>query len=124
MSEIASAPNPIPSSEERNWALATHVSAFAVFIIPGIGGMLGPLIVWLLKKDQMQFVNDQGRESLNFQITIFIFGVIGFMLLFVLIGFPLLIALYIFNMVCIIIGTVKASEGVTYRYPINFRLIK
>jgi uncharacterized Tic20 family protein len=113
-----------PSQEERNWALATHVSALAAFVIPPIGGILGPLIVWLIKKDQMPFVSDQGKESLNFQITMFIFGVIAFILVFALIGIPLLIGLYIFDIICVILGTVKASEGVAYRYPINFRLIK
>jgi|SRR5437868_245169 len=113
-----------PGAEERNWAVACHLSALAGLLVWGVGIILGPLIVWLIKKDTLPFVSDQGREALNFQITVFLAGVVCTALIWVLIGIPLLVALAVFDLVFIIIAAVKASEGVEYRYPISLRLIK
>ena len=111
-----------PSAAERQWAMFAHLSAFAGLIIP-FGSILGPLVIWLIKKDTMPFVNDQGKEALNFNITVAIAAVIAWVLLFVLIGFLLLPAVVIAWIVFVIIGTIKANEGVTYRYPFTLRLI-
>jgi uncharacterized Tic20 family protein len=113
-----------PSAEERNWAVFSHLAALLALIAWGIGALVGPLIIWLIKKDTMPFVNDQGKEALNFQITVFIAGLVCTALIWVLIGIPLLVALAIADLVFIIMAAVKASEGVAYRYPINLRLIK
>ncbi|HWK75296.1 MAG TPA: DUF4870 domain-containing protein [Povalibacter sp.] len=113
-----------PSAEERNWAVICHLSALAGLVVWGIGIILGPLIVWLVKKDTLPFVSDQGKEALNFQITVFLAGVVCTALVFLLIGVPMLAALAVFDLVFIIIAAVKASEGVQYRYPIALRLIK
>jgi uncharacterized Tic20 family protein len=113
-----------PSAEERNWAVIAHLSALAGLVIWGLGIVLGPLIVWLLKKDQMPFVDEQGKEALNFQITVFLAGVVCSSLIFLLIGVPLLVALCVFDFVCVVIAAVKTSEGVGYRYPVSLRLIK
>jgi len=113
-----------PTAEERNFAVFCHLSALLGLVAWGIGILLGPLILWLIKKDTMPFVNDQGKEALNFQITVFLAGVVCTALVFLLIGIPLLAALAIVDLVFIIIAAVKASEGVAYRYPINLRLIK
>jgi uncharacterized Tic20 family protein len=113
-----------PSAEERNWAVAAHLSALAGAIVTGLGIVLGPLVVWFIKKDQMPFVDDQGKEALNFQITMFIAGLVCSALVFVLIGIPLLIGLAIFDLICIIMAAMKAANGEAYRYPVNLRLIK
>ncbi|HEY4368013.1 MAG TPA: DUF4870 domain-containing protein [Steroidobacteraceae bacterium] len=113
-----------PSASERNWAVAAHLSGLLGLAVWAVGIVLGPLIVWLIKKDEMPFLNDQGREALNFQITIFLAGVVCSALIFLLIGVPLLFALAIFDLVFMIIGAVKASDGVAYRYPVNLRLVK
>jgi uncharacterized Tic20 family protein len=113
-----------PSAQERNWAVAAHLSPLLGLAVWAIGMLLGPLIVWLIKKDEMPFLNDQGREALNFQITVFLAGLVCSALIFLVIGVPLLFALSIFDLVFMIIGAVKASEGVAYRYPINLRLVK
>jgi len=113
-----------PTAEERNWAVFAHLAALLAFVVWGIGHVLGPLIVWLIKKDTMPFVDDQGKEALNFQITVFLAGLVCSALIFVLIGIPLLIILGLVDLVFIILAAVKASEGVAYRYPINLRLIK
>lgn len=117
-------PTTTPSTDERNWAVICHLSALAGLIVWGIGIVLGPLIVWLLKKDELPFVNDQGKEALNFQITVFLAGVVCTSLVFLLIGIPLLVALGIADFVFIVIAAMKTSEGVAYRYPLSLRLIK
>ena len=86
-----------PSAEERNWAVIAHLSALAGLVIWGLGIVLGPLIVWLLKKDQMPFVDEQGKEALNFQITVFLAGVVCSSLIFLLIGVPLLVPSFIYE---------------------------
>ncbi|HEX5488582.1 MAG TPA: DUF4870 domain-containing protein [Rhodanobacteraceae bacterium] len=124
----------VPSAEERQWAMFAHLSALLGGIITGwIGGwgwFLGPLIIWLVKKDTMPFVNDQAKEALNFNITVAIVFVIltilGVVTLGVgfLIALPLMVIVGIAALVFIILAAIKANEGVAYRYPFTLRLIK
>lgn len=111
------------SKEERTWGMLCHLSVLAGFIIP-LASIIAPLVIWLIKKEEMPFVDDQGKESLNFQITMFIGFIISFILLFVLIGYLLMIALAIFDLVMVIMAAMKANEGVRYRYPYSIRLLK
>jgi uncharacterized protein len=120
----SSAEAPIATrSEERTWALAAHLSAFAGVIIP-FGNLLAPLIIWSIKKDEMPFVNDQGKEAVNFQITITIALVISFVLVFLFIGILLLPIVGIFAAVMSVIAAIKANDGIAYRYPVTIRFIK
>jgi hypothetical protein len=114
-------PDGAPLKEERNWALAAHLTTFSSYV--GIPGFIGPLVIWLVKKDEMPFANDQSKESLNFQISLLIYAIISAILVFVLIGFVMLIGLAIFQVVFTIIAAIKASEGERYRYPLTLRLI-
>ncbi|MCU6712982.1 DUF4870 domain-containing protein [Paenibacillus sp. J5C_2022] len=109
--------------EERTYGMLCHLLAFAGFIIP-LGNIIGPLVIWLMKKDQSMFVDDQGKESLNFQISILIYAIVSGLLTLLVIGILLLIALGIFYIVMIIIASVKANEGVRYRYPLTIRFLK
>ena len=111
------------SQDERMWGMFCHLSAFAAFVIPVIGSVLGPLVIWLVKREEMPFVNDQGKEALNFQITMLLASTVAFLLVFVLIGIPLLFALGIFNIVVTIIAALRANDGVRYRYPFALRFI-
>lgn len=111
-----------PSAEERQWAMFAHLSALIGFVIP-LGSIIAPLVIWLIKKDAMPFVNDQGKEALNFNITVAIAAVVSWILCFVLIGFLLLAVLAILWLVFVIIGTIKANEGTAYRYPFALRLV-
>lgn len=111
------------SSDERMWAMLCHLSAFAGYLVP-FGNVLGPLIIWLIKKDQYAFVDDQGKEALNFQISIMIWAAISAVLCFVIIGIPLLIAVIIFSIVMTIVAAIKANGGESYRYPLTIRLIQ
>jgi len=123
-----------PSAEEKQWAMFAHLSALLGGLVTGwIGGwgwFLGPLVIWLMKKDTMPFVNDQAKEALNFNITIAII----FLILTILgvatlgIGFlviaPLMVLIGIAALVFIILAAIKANEGVVYRYPFALRLVK
>ncbi len=116
--------NPVPvPSDARVWGMLTHLIAFCGWIVP-FGHLLGPLVIWLIKKDQMPFVDDQGKESLNFQLTMTLATIVGGILMLVVVGFFLLIAIFVVDVVFVIIASVKANEGQFYRYPFCLRLIK
>ena len=109
--------------DERTWAMLCHFSAFTGLIFP-FGNFLAPLIIWLIKKEKFPFVEDQGKEVLNFQISITIYLLISGILCIILIGIPILIGLVIFCFIITIIAAISANDGQSYRYPINLRLIK
>ena len=108
-----------PSSEDRTLALITHLSCILLsFIVP--------LVIWLTNKDKSgkDWLNDQAKEALNFQITIAIGWVIAVALSAIAIGFLLYPVLWIVNLIFCILAAMKANEGVAYRYPFALRLIK
>jgi uncharacterized Tic20 family protein len=123
------------SSEERNWAMAAHlcgllwlVGGTGLIFIP-FGGLvlftiLGPFIIWRTKGQSMPFVAEQAKESLNFQITVVLLGLVFLALALVLIGFVFLWILGVVNLVLVIIATVQVSDGKPYRYPFCLRLVK
>jgi len=112
-----------PGSEERNWAVACHLSAFAGYFIP-FGHLLGPFAVWWFKRQQFPFVDDQGREILNFQLSVTLYLAIAGLLTFIVIGIPLLVLVSLFDFVMIILAAIKARNGERYRYPLNIRFFK
>ncbi len=109
--------------ESRMWAALSHVSALSGFVIP-FGNIVGPLIIWLVKRDEMSFVDDQAKEALNFNISMTIYMAVAGVLIFVLIGIPIMIVLAITWLMLVIMAAVKANEGTAYRYPITLRLVK
>lgn len=111
------------SPEARQWAMFAHLSALVGFLIP-LGSILGPLIIWQIKKAEFPFVDDQGKEALNFQITVLIAVIACLVLSVVLIGFLLLPVVGIAALVLTIMGGIKANNGESYRYPFTLRLIK
>ncbi|HSC07512.1 MAG TPA: DUF4870 domain-containing protein [Steroidobacteraceae bacterium] len=111
-----------PSKEQRNWAMLAHLSALLVYPTL-IGGIVGPLVIWLIRKDDMPFAADQAKETLNFQITVYLAGIVCLILTLLVIGIFLGAILVIAHLVLTIVGAIKASEGVAYRYPFNLRLI-
>ncbi|HET6632708.1 MAG TPA: DUF4870 domain-containing protein [Rhodanobacteraceae bacterium] len=120
--------------EERQWAMFAHLSALLGALVTGwVGGwgvFIGPLVVWLIKKDTMPFVDDQGKEALNFNITIAIacFALLVLSIITlgigVIIALPLWILIAIYWFICTIIAAIRANEGVRYRYPMTLRLLK
>lgn len=113
---------PAPDQEQRTWGMLAHLTALVGCI--GIPSFIGPLVVWLIKKDTMPFVNDQGKEALNFHITLIITLLVLSPTICIGIGFFLLPAIGIAALVLVIIAAVKANGGEAYRYPFTLRLIK
>ena len=108
---------------EQNWGMWCHLSTFLGIIIP-LGNLLGPLLIWLSKKEEFPLVDDQGKESLNFQISIFLYSIIGFALIFLVVGIFVLAVLVLFALFQVIKASIEASKGVRYRYPLCIRIIK
>lgn len=124
-----------PSNEEKKWALFAHLSTIIGGLLTSgwgasIGFFIGPLVIWLIKKDSSPFVNDQAKEALNFGITVSIICILLWMVTILSLGLgalltiPLLMIVGITALVLVIIAAVKANEGVAYRYPVSFRLVK
>jgi len=125
-SDATAQPSPAtgsPTAEEKQWALFAHLSALIGFIIP-FGSIIGPLIIWQIKKNEMPFVDDQGKEALNFQITMAIAVLVCCVLMIVLIGFLLIWIVGLLDLVFIIIAALAANNGQAYRYPFTLRLVK
>ncbi|HEV3157962.1 MAG TPA: DUF4870 domain-containing protein [Candidatus Baltobacteraceae bacterium] len=106
-----------------NLAVLCHLLGLAGIIVP-FGHILGPLVLWLIKKNEYPLVDDQGKESLNFQISVTLYAIIPTLLTFVLIGIPLLFVLGILDIIFIIKAAMAAGNGIAYRYPFNLRLVK
>jgi uncharacterized protein len=104
-------------------AMWCHLGAFSGVLIP-FGNFLVPLVIWLLKKDEDPFVDDQGKESLNFQISVFLYGIMSGILTFFIVGIFLLIVLALFTVVQVIRASIAASVGEKYRYPLCIRFIR
>ena len=123
-----------PGAEERQWAMFAHLSALLGAVLTGAvggwGSFIGPLVIWLVKKDSMPFVDDQGKEALNFNITVsavfLLLWVLTFATLFIggILTFPLMFIIGIAALVFIVIAAIKSNEGVAYRYPFTLRLVK
>ncbi|MDQ3013528.1 MAG: DUF4870 domain-containing protein [Acidobacteriota bacterium] len=112
------------SKDDRTWGMLSHLLALCGYIGVPFGNILAPLIIWLVKKDQSQFVADQAKESLNFQISLTIYAIVSGILVLVLIGFLLLGVVIIGGAILTIIATIKANNGEYYRYPLTLRLVK
>jgi uncharacterized Tic20 family protein len=107
------------SKDARMWAMFAHLAGFAGLlpVLPAVGSVIGPLIIWVLKKDLFPFVDEQGKEAVNFQITMLIYGIVAGLLILACVGAVLLPAVIIVDMVLIIIAAIKANDGYHYRYP-------
>jgi uncharacterized protein len=138
MNETAAAPPPAagaPSADEKQWALLAHLSILVGGLLTygwaaSFGSFIGPLIIWLVKKDTMPFVADQAREALNFGITLTIICVVLVMMTIMSLGIgafvtiPAFLLIGIVALVLVIVAALKANDGVAYRYPFAIRLVK
>lgn len=122
-------PEVAPIGDERTWGLLGHLSALSAFVI-GIGGILGPLVIWLIKRDTLPFAGDQAKEALNFNITVALVAIGLIVLTFITFGIgalltvPLGLVLFIAWLVLTIIAAINANNGVRYRYPLTLRLVQ
>ncbi|MEZ6187129.1 MAG: DUF4870 domain-containing protein [Planctomycetota bacterium] len=104
------------TSDEKTLAMLAHLLVL-------VAGFVGPLVIYLVKKDESRFVGEHARDALNFQITVVLAALCCIPLVFVLIGIPLIFAVSIGSLVCTILAAVEASKGNFYRYPFCLRLI-
>jgi len=114
----------VPDKDTRMWAMLCHLSALCGFIGIPFGNVWGPLIIWLIKREESPYIDAHGKEALNFQISVSIYGVVAGILIIVLIGLPILLALMVADVVFIIKAAVKANDGQSYRYPLTIRFLK
>lgn len=105
------------SNDEKNLALLSHVLCFFV-------GVIAPLIIWLLKKDSSHFVERHAKESINFQISLIIYYFVAGILCFLLIGFVILPIIGIAHFILLIVASLKAYNGESYKYPLTIRLVQ
>ncbi|MDJ0787299.1 MAG: DUF4870 domain-containing protein [Myxococcota bacterium] len=117
-----STPRAETTPDERNLALLAHLGVLAGYLV-AVGHILVPLLVWLMKRDESEFVAEHALESLNFQISMTLWIGISVLLSFVLIGLPMLVVFGLINLVCVVLATMKASKGEHYRYPLTIRLV-
>jgi len=113
-----------PTSEDRIWSVACHLAAFLGAVVPFPGAsIVGPLVVWLCRRDESVFVDEQGRRALNFQITMAILYLATLPLVLVLIGIPLLGAVAVMNGVFSVWAAVRVASGHDHRYPFTMELV-
>ena len=114
------------NKDARMWAMFCHLAGLAGFVVPVIlSGIIAPLIVWQIKKDDHPFIDEHGKEALNFQISIGIYAFVSILLIpLFCIGAFLVAAVGIFNLVFLLIAAIKANNGFHYRYPLCIRFIK
>jgi uncharacterized Tic20 family protein len=121
------APTPLIGSDnpdERQWAMFCHLSGLIGHLLIGFGHVVGPLVMWLIRKDKMPFVNQEGKEAVNFQISISIYALAGGGLAFFCVGFVVLAAVFIFDIVVVVKAAIETSNGRPYRYPLCIRFIQ
>jgi uncharacterized protein len=121
----ANSPTRAPAVEEsaRATAVAAHLSTFAGLVVP-FGSVIGPLAVWLTRRDRDPFIDQAGREALNFGISIAIYGSVLLVAALMLVGIPLLVAGVVAWVVLASLAAAKASQGQPYRYPLTMRLVR
>ncbi|MEM9985920.1 MAG: DUF4870 domain-containing protein [Bacteroidota bacterium] len=116
------APTTLSSKEERDWVTGVHAAALIGYVFPS-AWVFGPLVVWLLKKDESAAVDQHGRDVLNFQISMVIYLAIAALLSIILIGIPALVVIGLVQLVATIIGIVNASQGKRFKYPWALKIL-
>jgi uncharacterized Tic20 family protein len=114
----------VSSTNVRTWNILCHASALLGVFLHFPGHLLGPLIVWLAKRDDSPEIDAHGKESVNFQISMLIYNGIAVVFCLVLVGFAFLAVLWVLNAVFVIVASIHASDGKFYRYPMTIRFIQ
>ena len=108
----------------RPWSAFCHASALLGVYLPVGGHLLPPLIIWLLKRDESPELDAQGKEAVNFQLSMLIYNLVAVVFCLILIGFVFLAVLWVLNAILVILAAIKASDGQLYRYPITIRFLQ
>ncbi len=112
------------TEEDRNMAMLCHLAAFATVVGIPLGNIVGPLVVWLIKREQSSFVDWHGKESINFQISVTIYVIISAILILAIVGFVLLPFTIVFAFIMVIMATLRTNDGIRYQYPLTMRFVK
>ena len=112
------------SKDARMWAMFCHLAGLAGCVIPVVGNIVGPLVLWQIKKEDSPFVDEHGKEAVNFQISMSLYALISVPLFFICVGPFLLAAVGLMDLVFLLIAAVRANNGQHYRYPLTIRFIK
>ncbi len=107
---------------DRQYAMLIHLSGFLSYLL-GPLAIVVTLALWLARKDESPFINDHGREAMNYSISIWLYAAMATMLTVILVGCFILPALIVFDIIVVIMAAVAASGGRYYRYPITIRFI-
>ncbi|HEX4132952.1 MAG TPA: DUF4870 domain-containing protein [Pirellulales bacterium] len=117
-----------PDKYVRQWAMLCHLSALAMFLGPTLANIAGPLIVWVLKREEHPFIDEQGKESLNFQISMSLYTwVLGAVMAATCVGLvflPLLVIIPVADVILVVIASLKVSNGMPFQYPLTIRFLK
>jgi len=100
-----------------------HLSALAGYVIP-LGGLFGPLILWLVNRDRHSFIDEQGKEAVNFRLTMYLYYMASLVLVLVVIGLALVPLLCLVDLLLIIVAGIRTSRGEHFRYPLTVRIIR
>ena len=122
--QASESPETPPAAEKRDIPKDAKTMAMLCHLLAIFTSFLGPLIIWLVKKDEHPYIDEQGKEALNFQITVALAMVASVLLSFACIGLVIMPVVGILDLVFCIIATVKVNDGEPYRYPISLRLVK
>lgn len=110
--------------DARMWNMLCHLTALLGFVGVPFGNIIGPLVIWLIKKNEIPSVDEHGKAALNFQISITIYSFVALVLCLILIGYVLLFALVIVDIIFVIMAAVKANNGEPYKYPMTINFLK
>jgi hypothetical protein len=107
----------------RTWATLLHLSLLAGYTVVPLAGMIAPIIIWQIKKNELPEIDVHGRNVVNWIISSIIYGAIGFVLTFVIVGWLVFLALYILGIVFPVIGALQANKGIAWKYPLAFNFV-
>jgi uncharacterized Tic20 family protein len=108
------------ATKTKEWALLLHLSQFAGMVVP-MAGFIAPFVIWQVKKDEYPELDAHGKVVANWLLSFLIYGIVCFLLVFIVIGIPLLIALCLIAVIFPIIGAVKANNGELWPYPLSIK---
>ncbi len=108
--------------QTRQWAMFLHLSLLAGILVP-FAGLLLPIVIWVIKKDELPGIDPHGKMIVNWIISCVIYGVVSGLLILVIVGIPLLLTLCALGVIFPIIGAIKASEGVLWKYPLTITFL-
>lgn len=118
------APPAGPPASDRSWCIGLHLSGFAFFVLPSLGNIIAPLVIWLIKRADSPMIDATGKDVLNFQISYSIYLTVSAILCWMCVGFVVLPVVFIAWITLTIIAAVKTSNGEDYRYPWIIRFLK